>query len=224
MSAPISTIFFDMDGVLIHSEPFWQIAEAEVFHREFGIALSSKDTTASTGLKTTEVVALHAQTYNLGNLSLEHYGHLIEKKVIEQVFEKGEAMTGLYDLVDFIKEKEMGRFLVTSSSHYVLENILAFLKLEDFFEACFSAYDEEWGKPNPAVYLSAMSYAQVPIETILVIEDSFNGVKAARAAGLNVWSLPETHNRQHPFFTTECEFVCNNHFEIKQKLETLYLD
>ena len=221
MNTSISTIFFDMDGVLIHSEPFWQIAEAEVFQKEFGIALSAEDTTASTGLKTTEVVALHARNHNLGHISLEHYGHLIEKKVIEQVFEKGEAMTGLYELVDFVKEKEIERYLVTSSSHYVLENVLKFLKLEDFFEACFSAYDEEWGKPNPAVYLSAMSYAQVPKETILVIEDSFNGVKAACAAGLNVWALPEEKNRQNPFFEEQCQFVFENHFEIKEKLQQL---
>lgn len=221
MNTSISTIFFDMDGVLIHSEPFWQIAEVEVFQKEFGIALSAEDTTASTGLKTTEVVALHARNHNLGHISLEHYGHLIEKKVIEQVFEKGEAMTGLYELVDFVKEKEIERYLVTSSSHYVLENVLKFLKLEDFFEACFSAYDEEWGKPNPAVYLSAMSYAQVPKETILVIEDSFNGVKAACAAGLNVWALPEEKNRQNPFFEEQCQFVFENHFEIKEKLQQL---
>ncbi len=111
--------------------------------------------------------------------------------------------------------------MVTSSSHYVLENVLKFLKLEDFFEACFSAYDEEWGKPNPAVYLSAMSYAQVPKETILVIEDSFNGVKAACAAGLNVWALPEEKNRQNPFFEEQCQFVFENHFEIKEKLQQL---
>lgn len=221
MNTSISTIFFDMDGVLIHSEPFWQIAEVEVFQKEFGIALSAEDTTASTGLKTTEVVALHARNHNLGHISLEHYGHLIEKKVIAQVFEKGEAMTGLYELVDFVKEKEIERYLVTSSSHYVLENVLKFLKLEDFFEACFSAYDEEWGKPNPAVYLSAMSYAQVPKETILVIEDSFNGVKAACAAGLNVWALPEEKNRQNPFFEEQCQFVFENHFEIKEKLQQL---
>jgi sugar-phosphatase len=221
MNTSIGTIFFDMDGVLIHSEPFWQIAEVEVFQKEFGIALSAEDTTASTGLKTTEVVALHARNHNLGHISLEHYGHLIEKKVIEQVFEKGEAMTGLYELVDFVKEKEIERYLVTSSSHYVLENVLKFLKLEDFFEACFSAYDEEWGKPNPAVYLSAMSYAQVPKETILVIEDSFNGVKAACAAGLNVWALPEEKNRQNPFFEEQCQFVFENHFEIKEKIEQL---
>jgi sugar-phosphatase len=221
MNTSIGTIFFDMDGVLIHSEPFWQIAEVEVFQKEFGIALSAEDTTASTGLKTTEVVALHARNHNLGHISLEHYGHLIEKKVIAQVFEKGEAMTGLYELVDFVKEKEIERYLVTSSSHYVLENVLKFLKLEDFFEACFSAYDEEWGKPNPAVYLSAMSYAQVPKETILVIEDSFNGVKAACAAGLNVWALPEEKNRQNPFFEEQCQFVFENHFEIKEKLQQL---
>lgn len=222
MNTPINTVFFDMDGVLIHSEPFWQIAEAEVFQKEFGISLSSSDTSASTGLKTTEVVALHAKNYHLGAISLEHYGHLIEKKVIEQVYEQGQAMYGLYDLVDYIKSNQMDRYLVTSSSHYVLENVLKFLKLEDFFEAQFSAYDEEWGKPNPAVYLSAMSYAQVPKETILVIEDSFNGVKAARAAGLNVWALPEEKNKENTFFKEECQFIFNNHFEIKDKLQELF--
>lgn len=213
-------IFFDMDGVLIFSEPYWRRAEDEVFFQNFGIKLSLEDVHNSTGLKTTEVVDMHKRNYGIicDNAII---GYEIEKKVVEQVYSDGFPMKGLKELTDYIREIGWRRCLVTSSSSYVYEHIVRFVGLEDFFERKFTAYDEQWGKPHPAVYQSAIGYIGLPIEHILVIEDSMNGVKAAYAAGLKILGLPEPHNRTNPEYLSYVDSVYSSHLEILEYLKRM---
>lgn len=207
-----------MDGVLIDSEPFWQIAERKVYKDLYQIELTDKDIHTSTGLKTTEVVQMHCKNYNIKNYDVEKIGHEIEKSVIEQVKEQGKAKEGLYELVNFIKTMNLRRFLVTSSSHYVLNNIVSYLGLDDFFEHKFSAYDELLGKPDPAVYLSAIAYSKEAKEHILVIEDSMNGVTAAYRSGLKVLALPEESNRLNPKYLL-AEKIVTSHLDVVDYLK-----
>lgn len=215
----IRAIFFDMDGVLVFSEPFWREAEHKVFKEHFNIELTEDDVNQSTGLKTTEVVTMHMTKYGF-TCDLSEIGHEIEKEVVRLVYERGEPMEGLKELTDWIKEKGWRRCLVTSSSQYVYEHIVKFVGLETFFERKFTAYDEEWGKPNPAVYHSAINYLGLPKENIIVIEDSMNGVKAAYAAGLKILGLPEEHNRTNELYNSMISKSFNSHWEILDFLKS----
>lgn len=220
----INTIFFDMDGVLIDSEPFWKKAEFEVFKNYFNILLTDKDLEESMGLKTTEVVALHINKYKLKSIDISKIGFEIEKKVVDQIVQFGKPKEGIYELIDWIKLKKWRRVLVTSSSHFIINSILEFLNLNDFFEAKFSAYDELKGKPDPAVYLSALKFINDSKEHVIVIEDSKNGVRAAKSAGLNVFALPDQNHEQNlDFFYENAIEVFENHLQIqtylKQKLD-----
>lgn len=216
-NGPFNTVFFDMDGVLIFSEPYWREAEDRVFKRRFGIDLTDEDVHQSTGLKTTEVVDLHKVKYGI-ECNNEEIGFEIEKEVVRQVNEKGQPMNGLRELTDWIDRQGWRRCLVTSSSQYVYDHLVKFVGLEHFFEKKFTAYDETHGKPNPAVYLSAIRYMNVPTENILVIEDSMNGVKAAHAAGLKIYALPEEQNRKNPEYLSYVDGAFGSHYEILAKL------
>jgi HAD superfamily hydrolase (TIGR01509 family) len=215
----IRAIFFDMDGVLVFSEPFWREAEHKIFKEKFNIELTEDDVNQSTGLKTTEVVTMHMTKYGF-TCDVIMIGHEIEKEVVRLVYERGEPMEGLKELTDWIKEKGWRRCLVTSSSQYVYEHIVKFVGLETFFERKFTAYDEEWGKPNPAVYHSAINYLGLPKENIIVIEDSMNGVKAAHAAGLKILGLPEEHNRTNELYNSMISNTFNSHWEILDFLKS----
>lgn len=213
----LEAIFFDMDGVLILSEPFWREAEDQIFKERFGIDLTDEDVHNSTGLKTTEVVDMHKLKYGI-DCDNEEIGYEIEKLVVKQVFENGEPMLGLKELTNWIEQEGWRRCLVTSSSQYVYENIVKFVGLDGFFEKKFTAYDELWGKPHPAVYHSAIDYIALPKEKILVIEDSMNGVKAAHAAGLKVFGLPEEHHRKNPEYLKYVDSIFHSHSEILEVL------
>lgn len=215
----IQAIFFDMDGVLIFSEPFWREAEYKVFKEHFNIELTEDDVNQSTGLKTTEVVSMHMNKYEF-SCDIEKIGHEIEKEVVCLVYEQGQPMPGLKNLTEWIAEKGWRKCLVTSSSQYVYEHIVKFVGLETFFERKFTAYDEEWGKPNPAVYHSAIAFLGLPLENILVIEDSMNGVKAAHAAGLKVLGLPEEHNQANEMYNSMVSKSFDSHWEILDYLKS----
>jgi mannitol-1-/sugar-/sorbitol-6-/2-deoxyglucose-6-phosphatase len=215
----VEAIFFDMDGVLIFSEPYWREAEHKIYKDRYNIELTVEDVNNSTGLKTTEVVQMHSLKYKL-NSNAEELGHEIEKEVVKLVLEHGKPMEGLIELAEWIKEQGWRRCLVTSSSQYVYEHIVKFVGLDGFFEKKFTAYDELWGKPNPAVYNSAMDYLNLPKENIIVLEDSMNGVKAAYAAGLNVLGLPEEHNKSNPEYQSMLLKSFNSHVEILEYLKS----
>lgn len=217
---PIKAIFFDMDGVLIFSEPYWREAEHKIFKERFAIELTEEDVNESTGLKTTEVVTMHMTKYNF-TCNIDEIGHEIEKEVIKLVLKHGKPMEGLIELSEWIKTQGWRRCLVTSSSKYVYENIVKFVGLDDFFEQKFTAYDELWGKPNPAVYNSAIEYINLPKDQIIVIEDSMNGVKAAHAAGLRVLGLPEEHNKSNMEYQTMLVKSFDSHIEILDYLKKL---
>lgn len=215
----VRAIFFDMDGVLVFSEPYWREAEHKVFKERFDIELTEEDVNQSTGLKTTEVVTMHMNKYGF-TCDLVEIGYEIEKEVVRLVYEQGKPMPGLKELTDWIVEKGWRPCLVTSSSQYVYENIVRFVGLDEFFERKFTAYDEEWGKPNPAVYHSAINYLDLPKESIIVIEDSMNGVKAAHAAGLKILGLPEEHNKTNVLYNSMVFKPFNSHLEILSYLKS----
>ncbi len=122
----ISTIFFDMDGVLIDSEPFWKKAEFEVFKKQLDISLSDKDLEESMGLKTTEVVELHAKKYKIESIDISFIGLEIEKNVVQQILQFGKPKEGLYELLEWVNHKKWRRALVTSSSHLIINAVLDF--------------------------------------------------------------------------------------------------
>ena len=100
------------------------------------------------------------------------------------------------------------------------ENIVRFVGLEEFFERKFTAYDEQWGKPNPAVYHSAINYLGISKESIIVIEDSMNGVKAAHAAGLRILGLPEEHHMHSSQYNAMVLQSFSSHVEILNFLKS----
>jgi HAD superfamily hydrolase (TIGR01509 family) len=216
----IEMIFFDMDGVLVLSEPYWRQAEAELFFDLFGIKLSEEDVHHTTGLKTTEVVQYHKTRYKL-DADNEIVGHEIEKRVIELVREFAKPMPGLINFTDWVTKQNIRRCLVTSSSRYVIENILEHVGLVDFFEKKFTAYDEEWGKPNPAVYNSAVSYSELSKDKIIVIEDSMNGVKAAYQAGLTILGLPDEHNKTNLEYLSYIYQAFDDHVQLHEYFKRL---
>jgi HAD superfamily hydrolase (TIGR01509 family) len=120
-------------------------------------------------------------------------------------------MPGLYELFDWLNHQSISTYLVTSSSHYVLKEITAFLKLEHQFVQCFSAYDCRLGKPDPEVYLQAYNTLTIPKDQVLVIEDSLNGLKAAKAAGFTTWNLPEPKNIGNPSFAIADRVFLSHH-------------
>ncbi|MCG9698259.1 hexitol phosphatase HxpB [Shewanella sp. Isolate11] len=190
--AGLSAVIFDMDGVLIDSEPNWQTAELKVFG-QLGLNISLEDTLKTTGLRIDQVVEYWYQRQPWDHYDNRATANAIIDQVIADILADGEAMTGVIDALTACKSLGLKVGLATSSSTRLIDAVMQRLNLAEYFDAFCSAEALTWGKPHPEVYLNCANALGVAPERCLAIEDSFNGLIAARAANMHTVVIPAMH-------------------------------
>lgn len=199
MKRMISAVIFDMDGVLVDSEPFWQQAEVKIFG-EVGIQLTTADTDRTIGLRIDDVVAYWFESQPWSNKSMRDVQDAIVAEVVRLVLEKGVAMPGVHASLATASERQLALGLATSSPHRLVDAVLESIGAQRSFDVVCSAANEEFGKPHPAVYLTAARRLEVPPRNCLVVEDSIFGVEAGKAAGMQVVAVPAPQQFDDPAF------------------------
>jgi sugar-phosphatase len=190
----INTVIFDMDGLLIDSEPLWNDAADEVFSC-YGTKLSPEDHASSTGLRTSEFVSWWLKEYNLDHAELEKAGNRIIELVNERIKSNGKALPGVHYIIDFFHERGFKIGLATSSPILIVNTVAELLSIKPYLKATTSAEHLQYGKPHPQVYLNcADELGSAPMEC-LCFEDSVNGMIAAKAARMKCVVVP-THSQQ----------------------------
>ena len=185
-----SAVIFDMDGVIIDSEPRHERAFLDVFEQmgygqthgiHFEQYLGRSDRAVWI-----DFIAKHNPKWTLDELTAWKQNHLIEIIRRDQpIFD------GLPELVAKVAARY--RTAVASGSvHPVIDEVLAMKSLRQFFPVVVSAQDVAQGKPAPDIFLRAATLLGVAPETCCVIEDSAAGVTAARAAGMTAIAITNT--------------------------------
>ncbi len=193
MSNPnFSAIIFDMDGVLIDSEPYWQQAQLKIFG-ELGLDITLEDTIKTTGLRIDLIVEYYNQQQPWANYDKQATTNAIIDQVVDEVLAKGEAMTGVVEALTACKNLGLRVGLATSSSTKLIDAVMQKLQLRDYFEVFCSAESLIFGKPHPEVYLNCAHALGVDPHRCFAIEDSFNGLIAARAANMHTVVIPAAH-------------------------------
>jgi len=192
-SAPaFGAAIFDLDGLLIDSEPLWRRAEIEVF-ATVGVALSEAECHRTTGLRTDQVAAywLERRPWDTGHSPAAEIVSGINQRVIELIRECGAAKEGVAYAIDFMRAHRLRLAVASSSMMPVIEASLDRLGISDAFEVIHSADFEARGKPAPDVYLGAARRLDVEPARCIALEDSVPGVQAAKAAGMCCIRIPE---------------------------------
>ena len=208
-------VIFDMDGVLVDSEPLWKIAMKEVFS-SLGSNLEKSDFQKTVGLRIDEVIAywkpIENWTPEINDIEAE-----IIVKMVDLINNQSSPLPGVIDTLNFLKLKTpIG--LATSSPQKLIDAVLNTLNIKEYFNAIQSAETETHGKPHPAVFLSAAKKMNVRPENCLVIEDSLNGIIAAKAARMAVVCIPEkTHIPNPKMNVADFQFENMNDFLIQIK-------
>ncbi|MCB1306435.1 MAG: HAD-IA family hydrolase, partial [Leptospiraceae bacterium] len=168
----IHAVLFDLDGLLIDSEPIWQESEIQVFG-ELGLFLDRKKCMQTMGLRLDEVVRYWRQQQPDWRCreSDDTIVARVLKEVKRRILESGEPMPGAISLVQRLQEK-LPLGLASSSYMEIIECALQRMNLSDAFQVVHSAQHEERGKPAPDVYLSAAKSLNIAPNHCLVIEDS----------------------------------------------------
>ena len=215
-----SAIIFDMDGLLIDSEPLWQQAEVEIFN-SIGISLNHTTSAETMGLRTDEVVKYWAGKFPEIAINQAQVVERIISRMKELIITVGQAMPGAIEAVQLCKQMNLPLALATSSSMTLVTSVLQKLELTNVFEVIASAEKEEFGKPHPAVYLTTSDRLGIEATKCITFEDSINGVISAKAAKMKCIAIPAPEHREDQRFSL-ADVTLNSLAEITQpKLEEL---
>jgi len=190
---PLEAVIFDMDGLLIDSEPLWVRAEVEVFETA-GLRITEADCAKTKGLRVDDVIAYWQKARgfdpSLTNAAIEER---LVGRVIELIRSEGVALRGIAQAIKAAKTGGRPIALASSSPPRIIEAGLARLSLESAFDVVQSAATESHGKPHPAIFLRTAEALRVPPVSCVVIEDSMNGIIAAKAARMGCIAVPFDH-------------------------------
>jgi HAD superfamily hydrolase (TIGR01509 family) len=190
-------VIFDMDGVLIDSEPLWKIAMEEVF-KSIGCSLTRKDFQKTVGLRLDEVIEYWYEHSGWENATPKEVENRIVQKMIELLKQNGEPLIGVIETLSYLKSKKIKIGLATSSYEVLIETVLEALSIRNYFDFTHSAENEAYGKPHPAVYLHVAKTLNANPTKCLVIEDSLNGIISGKAARMKVVCIPEKTHTPEP--------------------------
>jgi HAD superfamily hydrolase (TIGR01509 family) len=208
MLKDIDTVIFDMDGVLIDSEPFWKEVEIKIF-ASVGIDFVAVGGEKTVGLRIDEVVDYWYALYPWKEKTKSAVVDEIMFEMTNVISTKGKAMIGVLELLEYLKSRGFKIGLATSSYEVLLRATLKVLDIENYFEVTNSAQSLTYGKPHPEIYIITASDLNAVPEKCLVIEDSLNGVIAGKAAKMKVVAVPDGTHSHEPKLVL-ADKTCNN--------------
>ncbi len=210
----IEAIIYDMDGILVDSEPFWRIAMIKGFN-DVGVEFTEEDCRLTTGQRFDEVVEFWYHKKPWQEKSVKQLEKDVIDNLCEMLMENGKAMTGVEYSLDLAKKHQLKIGLATSSSWQIVDTVLKKLGVKEYFSAIESAEHLPYGKPHPEVFLNCASALGIKPQNCLVIEDSVNGVLAGKAARMKVVAIPEEENKHNPKFII-ADYKLNSLLELSE--------
>lgn len=186
----IKAVIYDMDGVLIDSEPLWRKAEIEAFGR-VGVSLTEDLCRETTGLRVDEVVEHFYHLFPWEGTTKKEVEEFIWENIIKLAKEEGKAKEGVLESLHVIKEQGLKIALASTSAMVLINAVLDKLKIAEYFDVIHSAEFEEYGKPHPGVYLTTAKKLGFLSQQCVAIEDSINGMLAAKSAKMKCIGIPE---------------------------------
>ena len=181
---------FDMDGTLFDSEKIYKsawIATAKYFGKEGGAELADK----VSGAGEAGCRKLIHEFYPDVDVD-KFFMHVVNTAV--KVFENDgvEMMKGVTEILTYFNEHGVKMAIASSSSIEVISRNIERADIKKFFSAVVSGDDVEHGKPAPDIFLKAAEKINLPANECYVFEDSFNGIRGAKAAGCVSIMIPDT--------------------------------
>lgn len=193
----ITAVIFDLDGLLIDSEPLWQQAEIEIF-ATVGLHLTRQDCQQTMGFRIDEAVAYWYNKQPWAGPTILDIIEAVMARLLQLVKEQGKPLSGVITTLEFFKHKNIPMAVASSSHLHIIEQALEAIGVRHYFANICSAQFEEYGKPHPAIFITAAKNLHTPPVNCLVFEDSFYGLIAAKAAKMKAVAVPEHANLSNP--------------------------
>jgi len=182
-----SAVFFDMDGLLVDSEPLWLVSETQMM-AEYGYQWLESDQAACLGGPLDRV-----GNYMSGLIGGKRDGNSLTLEIIDRMVDKFKGdlpfMPGAIELINDLRLHQIELTLVSASPRSLVDAVLNNFEVNPFVRS-ISSNDVKVSKPDPEGYLLAATSGGHDISNSLVLEDSLTGVTAAKASGAWVLAVP----------------------------------
>lgn len=210
----IKAVIFDMDGVMIDSEPLWEKTERILLAKR-NIDYSPEYRDMIVGLNQKDSGKLLKETFSLP----ESVDDIISERVeiLTAIYEEElEPVSALSPLLETLRERGYMLAVASSSPLRVINFVLDMFSLHEYFAAVVSGECTENGKPHPDIYLHTAERLGVSPAECVAIEDSINGVRSALAAGMFCIAIPDKRLSREPF--ESAHLILENMGEIRPEL------
>ncbi|WP_026705932.1 HAD family hydrolase [Flavobacterium soli] len=180
----VKTVIFDMDGVLVNSEPLHHEV-SQIQFKELNIEVTNEIFATFTGNSNKMIYQKLKDRFQLDHEIPDLIA--VKNKLFIEAFGQKEdihLMPGVKDLIIDLHRNGVQLIVASSSEMEIIDAVFERFDLNPYFTHKVSGNDFPESKPNPAIFLKAASYSKAPIEQCIIIEDSTNGIKAAKAAGI----------------------------------------
>ncbi len=211
----LKAFIFDMDGVIVDSEPLHEESFLKVFQNlgysnkhgiHFPDFYGTSDRTVWEAF-----IDKHHPKIHINKLML-----LRERHLIELLRDKKPIFNGVLPLIQSLSAYyPIG--LASGSIHRIIDEVLKMDNLQQYFRCIISSEDVSMPKPSPEIFLLAAKKLSTEAKYCCVIEDTINGVKAAKAAGMKVIAITNTFSIEQ-LMQSGADLVCQSYSEIIKKV------
>ena len=217
----LKAVIFDMDGVIVNSEPLHHLAYKKMFE-EFKLDVSNSLYESFTGQSTYSICEQLCEIFDLkvdaNSLVLSKRKHF---KIIFENDSSFEMIDGAMNLIKDYFQNNLTLVLASSASMTNIERIFKKFDLNKFFKAKISGADLKESKPNPEIFIKAAQLAGFKKEECIVIEDSTSGIAAAQSAQIYCVGYDSLNSKNQNY--DKANLVINNFKEIQfDKISKLF--
>lgn len=191
---------FDMDGLLLDTEPLWRKSMLKIANT-YQIPIAPEYFKLTTGLRIYEVTEFWQNRFPWkGNSTSVEVAEAILDEIIKETKKQKRIMPGAVECLRFFRAKGLKIGLATSSPMRMVQELIPAFGLAELFDVLTSADTAKVGKPHPEVFLQCAHSLETPSWQCAVFEDSINGMIAAKAARMKVIIVPEPEQFNDPRF------------------------
>lgn len=186
----LKAVIFDMDGVIIDSEPFHLEVNKELFS-ELGIKFSDREYARYIGVSNNDMFRELKRKYNLRHPVKKMSGMQMKGflSYIEKNPNKEKPVPGVIPLLKNLKKNRIKIALASSSNMKIIKTVLKMFKITNYFGAIVSGEKLNKSKPAPEIFIKTAKRLNIKPENCVVIEDATHGITAAKAAGMKCVGL-----------------------------------
>jgi sugar-phosphatase len=195
----INTVLFDMDVLLLDTEPLWGECMLRIAQKH-GIPISADRFKETTGLRIYEVTEYWSHKYPWQGSGHETVAEEILDDIIATSYEKGSVLKGVVSTLELLKAENFRIGLASSSPSRMIDALVRHFRIDHYFDCITSADVVALGKPHPAVFLKCAENLGSTPRQCLVLEDSVNGMIAGKAARMKVVVVPDALHFDDPRF------------------------